>query len=143
MSPTATHPLYTEQSALTWYEFIRDRLEDDLRAAYPLQDDGPAATYREQYGRAQEAHQRFLTERDGGGDYEIEQAWWGLKNIADGWRQHPDLPEPISDGTLPCPVTSPETGHPCTKMINPGWTPSEGHGGGHWFQDPKFTELRA
>ena len=65
----------------------------------------------------------------------------GLKNIADKWRTHPDFPEPISDGTLPCPIPSPDTGHPCVKPVHPGWTPSEGHGGGHFWRAPKVAEL--
>jgi len=58
----------------------------------------------------------------------------------------PDLPEegsvttePISDGTMPCPVPSPDTGHPCVKTIPRGWTAEEGHGGGHFWQAPAIT----
>jgi hypothetical protein len=40
------------------------------------------------------------------------------------------LLEPISDGTLPRPIPSPDSGHPCVKLIHPGWTPSEDHAGG-------------
>ena len=39
---------------------------------------------------------------------------------------------PVSDGTLPCPVLSPD-GLPCTKTIPEGWAPEEGHGGGHFW----------
>ncbi len=47
----------------------------------------------------------------------------------------------VSDGTMPCPATSPETGHPCIKKIPAGWAAEEGHGGGHWWQDPAITEM--
>lgn len=47
----------------------------------------------------------------------------------------------VSDGTMPCPVPSPDTGHPCVKSIPKGWTAEEGHGGGHWWEAPKITEL--
>lgn len=46
----------------------------------------------------------------------------------------------VSDGTMPCPVPSPDTGNPCTKGIPPGWTADEGHGGGHFWQDPVITK---
>jgi len=42
----------------------------------------------------------------------------------------------ISDGTMPCPVPSPD-GLPCTKTIPDGWTPEEGHGGGHFWMSPE------
>jgi hypothetical protein len=48
----------------------------------------------------------------------------------------------VSDGTMPCPVPSPDTAHPCTKTIPAGWTAEEGHAGGHWWQDPAITELQ-
>lgn len=51
--------------------------------------------------------------------------------------------EPISDGTMPCPVPAPETGHPCVKPIPKGWTAAEGHGGGHFWQSPRVAELEA
>ncbi|MGW3360294.1 hypothetical protein ACWDFL_33635 [Streptomyces bungoensis] len=74
--------------------------------------------------------------------YEAKDAWWELKNTATQWFRHPDFPEPVSDGTLPCSIPSPDTGHPCTKKIPRGWTPSEGHGGGHFWQSPKAAELQ-
>lgn len=48
----------------------------------------------------------------------------------------------VSDGTMPCPVPAPETGHPCMKKIPAGWTADEGHAGGHWWQDPAITEMQ-
>jgi hypothetical protein len=51
--------------------------------------------------------------------------------------------ETVSDGTMPCPVPSPDHGHPCTKMIPRGWTADEGHGGGHFWQSPRAAELEA
>jgi hypothetical protein len=46
---------------------------------------------------------------------------------------------PISDGTLPCPVT--HNGKPCTKTIHKGWRENEGHAGGHWFETPEDREF--
>ncbi|QFG13222.1 hypothetical protein SEA_GILGAMESH_30 [Streptomyces phage Gilgamesh] len=137
------NPLYTEETARAWYDFIADRLADALGAAYPTTNSGPAVgDYREKLRVAQAKHQRFVDAWHGGDPERIENGWWGLKNIADEWRTHADFPEPISDGTLPCPIPAPETGHPCVKPIHPGWTPSEGHGGGHCWQSPKFTALQ-
>lgn len=42
----------------------------------------------------------------------------------------------VSDGTMPCPVASPD-GLPCTKTIVRGWTAEEGHGGGHFWISAK------
>lgn len=50
---------------------------------------------------------------------------------------------PVSDGTMPCPVPAPETGHPCIKKIPPGWTADEGHGGGHFWQSPGAAAAQA
>jgi hypothetical protein len=44
-----------------------------------------------------------------------------------------------SDGTMPCPVPSPD-GKPCVKRIPAGWTADEGHGGGHWWQSPETSK---
>jgi hypothetical protein len=38
----------------------------------------------------------------------------------------------LSDGTMPCPVASPD-GVACTKRIPAGWTADEGHSGGHFW----------
>ncbi|MFF9212873.1 MULTISPECIES: hypothetical protein [unclassified Streptomyces] len=51
--------------------------------------------------------------------------------------------KPISDGTMPCPVPAPETGHPCVKRIPKGWAAAEGHGGGHFWHAPRVAELEA
>ena len=51
--------------------------------------------------------------------------------------------DPISDGTMPCPVPAPDSGHPCVKRIPRGWTAAEGHGGGHFWQAPRVAELEA
>ncbi len=50
------------------------------------------------------------------------------------------MTEPISDGTMPCPVPSP-SGLPCTKHIPAGWAASEGHGGGHFWASPQFQAI--
>ena len=48
--------------------------------------------------------------------------------------------ETVSDGKMRCPVT--RDGLPCQKHIPKGWTVSEGHGGGHWFQtDESFASM--
>ncbi|MFF1600797.1 hypothetical protein ACFVYV_25365 [Streptomyces mirabilis] len=133
-----------EAGARTWYEFIRERLDEELREKYPTTDSTPAMDeYRDQFHAAQTEHQAFLDAWHRGDQDLARNEWWGLKNIADKWRAHPEFPEPISDGTMPCPVPAPETGHPCTKTIPQGWTPSEGHGGGHFWQHPKIAELEA
>lgn len=41
---------------------------------------------------------------------------------------------------LPCPVLS-ETGLWCAKPIHPGWTPAEGHGGGHYWTTHWHSEI--
>ncbi|MGY4934830.1 hypothetical protein ACWD7T_27710 [Streptomyces sp. 900116325] len=138
------HPLYTQESALAWYSFIADRLADDLREQYGTADTGPGVyDYRQALLAAQAEQQSFDDAWQGGDPEKIENEWWGLKNLANEWRTHPDFPEPISDGSMPCPIPSPDTGHPCTKPVHPGWTPSEGHGGGHFWQSPKAAELEA
>ena len=43
-----------------------------------------------------------------------------------------------SDGTMPCPVPSPN-GLPCVKHIPAGWTADEGHGGGHFWMSPETS----
>ncbi|RZU28277.1 hypothetical protein EV284_6443 [Streptomyces sp. BK022] len=136
------HPLYTVESALAWYTFIADRLADDLRTGYPTADSGSAVgDYQEDLKTAQCAHQRFTDAWQRRDRYEAKDAWWELKNIAGQWSSHTDFPEPVSDGTMPCPIPSDDTGHPCTKKIPRGWTASEGHGGGHFWQSPKVAEL--
>lgn len=140
----AEHPLYTEASARGWYDFIAERLAEELREKYPTADSGPAVDeYREKLQTAQMKHQGFVDAWHSGDPEQVENGWWGLKNIADQWRTHPEFPEPISDGTMPCPIPSPDTGHPCIKPIHPGWTPSEGHGGGHFWRSPRAAELEA
>lgn len=130
------------ETARTWYQFIADRLDEDRRQEYPTADSTQATDeYRKRLSKAKAEHESFLDAWQSGDRELSENEWWGLKNIANEWRTHPEFPEPISDGTLPCPVPAPETGHPCVKPIHPGWTPSEGHGGGHFWQAPKMTEL--
>ncbi|MEU1592798.1 hypothetical protein ABZ468_08030 [Streptomyces sp. NPDC005708] len=144
MIQQAVNPLCTEASALTWFEFIAARLLDDLQRVYGVGPDGGGPgpwDYRQALKAAQAEHQGFIDAWSSGDPDRIENEWWGLKNIADKWRTHPDFPEPISDGNLQCPVPSPDTGHPCVKPVHRGWTPSEGHGGGHFWKDPKITEL--
>lgn len=59
--------------------------------------------------------------------------------------------EPVSDGTMPCPVPHPDgVDAPCAKTIPEGWTADEGHGGGHFwisaesrrFMDTAHYDLR-
>lgn len=45
----------------------------------------------------------------------------------------------VSDGTMPCPVPSPQ-GLPCVKRIPEGWTADEGHGGGHFWISPEIEQ---
>jgi hypothetical protein len=47
---------------------------------------------------------------------------------------------PVSDGTMRCPEA--HEGMPCQKRIPNGWTASEGHAGGHWFQhDDSYSRI--
>jgi len=50
-------------------------------------------------------------------------------------------PAPISDGTMPCPVPSPDHGLPCRRKIPAGWTADEGHGGGHWWSSDRTEAI--
>lgn len=47
----------------------------------------------------------------------------------------------VSDGTMPCPIAGPETGHPCVKRIPKGWTADEGHGGGHCWMSADVAAI--
>jgi hypothetical protein len=49
----------------------------------------------------------------------------------------------LSDGTMPCPVPSPDSGNPCIKSIPQGWAADEGHPGGHWWESPAATAAHA
>jgi hypothetical protein len=53
------------------------------------------------------------------------------------------VPDPISDGTMACPVPNPDNGDPCIKKIPQGWTADEGHGGGHMWMSPKTEAIFA
>lgn len=130
--------MISEQSARTWREFIDARL---LQQHQDPNSGMSAYDYQKRLDEAESEHQGFLDAWHRGDQAGAENEWWGLKNIANEWRVHPEFPEPISDGTLPCPVPAPETGHPCVKPVHPGWTPSEGHGGGHFWQAPRMAEL--
>jgi hypothetical protein len=133
-----------EQITLAFYAFIQDRYADELREQYPTGDSSPAVdVYREQYREAQEEHQALADALRRGDQEQAADCLWGLRNRASRWKAHPDYPEPISDGTMPCPVPAPETGHPCTKAIPKGWAAVEGHGGGHFWESPGAAELRA
>ncbi|MFI1532080.1 hypothetical protein [Streptomyces griseus] len=130
--------MITEASARTWWAFIGARLLEKHQDA----NNGMSAwDYQKQIEAADAELGRFLIAWHQLDLADAENEWWGLKNIANEWRAHPDFPEPISDGTLQCPVPSPDTGHPCVKPVHRGWTPSEGHGGGHFWKAPKVTEL--
>ncbi|MGW1318543.1 hypothetical protein [Streptomyces sp. NPDC002426] len=134
--------MISEQSARAWYEFVEARLDETLRGQYKTTDSSvpPMGEYRKRMGEVKAEHESFLEawHRDDQGA--AENGWWGLKNIVNEWRTDPDFPEPISDGTLACPGAG--AGHPCVKPIHAGWTPSEGHGGGHFWQAPKVTKLK-
>jgi hypothetical protein len=133
-----------EQLAGAFYAFIQDRYADELREQYPTGDSTPAVeTYREQYREVQEEHQALVDALHRGDQEQAADCLWGLRNQVSKWKAHPDYPEPISDGTMPCPVPAPETGHPCTKRIPKGWAAAEGHGGGHFWQSPRAAELEA
>ncbi|MET8270736.1 hypothetical protein [Streptomyces sp. NPDC005096] len=132
-----------EQAALAWYGFIDARLDEELRKQYPTTDGTPAVEeYRNQYRAAKDEHQALVDALHRGDQDQAEDHLWGLRNQASKWKTHPEYPEPISDGTMPCPVTS-DNGHPCTKRIPKGWAAAEGHGGGHFWQSPGAAELEA
>ncbi|GAA2901680.1 MULTISPECIES: hypothetical protein [Streptomyces] len=66
-----------------------------------------------------------------------------VRKIEAGAIKTSEYPELISDGTMPCPVPAPETGHPCVKRIPSGCAAAEGHGGGHFWQAPEVADLKA
>lgn len=132
-----------EVTARAWYEFVRERLEDELRDAYPLPDESPIDAYQAERRGAQEEHLQLVDALARGDNDAAEDHFWGLRNRASKWKAHAEYPVPISDGTMPCPVPAPETGHPCTKRIPQGWAAYEGHGGGHFWQSSGAAELQA
>lgn len=128
----------SEETARAWRTFIGARLletYEDANSGMSTWD------YQKRVEAADAELDNFFDAQRREDQEAAENEWWGLKNIANEWRTHPGFPEPISDGTMPCPVPSPDTGYPCTKPIHPGWTPSEGHGGGHFWKAPKVVEL--
>ncbi|MCD9904596.1 hypothetical protein LUR56_39980 [Streptomyces sp. MT29] len=128
----------SEETAHAWRTFIGARLletYEDANSGMSTWD------YQKRVEAADAELESFFAAHCREDQEAAENEWWGLKNIANEWRTHPEFPEPISDGTMPCPVPNPDTGHPCTKPIHPGWTPSEGHGGGHFWKAPRVTEL--
>ncbi|MFI6142432.1 hypothetical protein ACIBCC_30100 [Streptomyces griseus] len=130
------------RTPLAFYEFIGARLDEELRAEYPTTDSTPAMDeYRLKYGAAKKEHDDLVDALHRGDQEHAADLLWGLRNQASRWKAHPDYPEPISDGTMRCPVPAPETGHPCVKRIPNGWAAAEGHGGGHFWKSPKLTEL--
>ncbi|SEE84963.1 hypothetical protein SAMN05216483_6781 [Streptomyces sp. 2131.1] len=132
-----------EQTGLAFYEFIDARLDEELRTKYPTTDSTPAMEeYRQKYCAAKKEHDDLVDALHRGDQEQAADLLWGLRNQASPWKAHADYPEPISDGTMPCPVSAPETGHPCVKRIPNGWAAAEGHGGGHFWQAPKATELQ-
>ncbi|MFG2774987.1 hypothetical protein [Streptomyces sp. NPDC048350] len=132
-----------ESTALSWYAFIRERMEEERQAALGLHDESSMAEYRRQR-RAVMREYRALRDALSRGDNAVaEDHLWGLRNRASKWKTNPEYPVPISDGTMPCPVPAPETGYPCTKRIPKGWIAAEGHGGGHFWQSPEAVELQA
>ncbi|MEU2916339.1 hypothetical protein ACFYM3_41710 [Streptomyces massasporeus] len=85
----------SEVGARVWYEFVCERLADELGGRYPTVDSEPAVgDYRAGLGEAQAAHQGFVEamHRDDQGAAQI--AWQELRDIADRWRSHPDFPGP-------------------------------------------------
>ncbi|MFI5990253.1 hypothetical protein ACIBAC_00165 [Streptomyces sp. NPDC051362] len=133
-----------EQIALAYYEFVQARHADELREQYPTADSAPAVeAYQERHRAAQEEHQALVDALHRGDEEKATDSLWGLRNQAGAWMEHPDYPEPVSDGTMPCPVPAPDTGHPCTKLIPKGWIAAEGHGGGHFWQAPEVSDLVA
>lgn len=48
--------------------------------------------------------------------------------------------EPISDGSMACPVPGPND-LPCIKKIPVGWTASEGHSGGHMWMSAETEAI--
>ncbi|WP_328406467.1 hypothetical protein OHS70_38560 (plasmid) [Streptomyces sp. NBC_00390] len=132
-----------EVTALTWYAFIRDRMEEGRQAAIRHQDEAAMTEYRTQRRAVMREHRDLLDALARGDNAAAEDRLWALRNRASKWQAHPEYPVPISDGTMPCPVAAPETGHPCTKRIPSGWAAYKGHAGGHFWQDPKVAELEA
>ncbi|WP_399553969.1 hypothetical protein [Streptomyces anulatus] len=131
-----------ERAPLAFYEFIGARLDEELRAKYPTTDSTPAMDeYRQKYGAAKKEHDDLVDALHRGDQEQAAELLWGLRNQASAWIAHPDYPESISDGTMPCPVPAPETGHPCVKRIPNGWAAAEGHAGGHFWKAPRLTEL--
>ncbi|MGW3627802.1 hypothetical protein [Streptomyces sp. NPDC000880] len=128
------------QIGLALYEFIDARLDDELRTEYPTADSTPAV---EKYRAARKEHDDLVDALQRGDQANAEDCLWGLRNQASQWKAHPEYPEPISDGTMSCPVRAPETGNPCVKRIPSGWAAAEGHGGGHFWQAPEVAELKA
>lgn len=133
-----------ERTALAFVEFIDTRLDEELRTKYPTADSTSAVNeYRDRYRAVKKEHADLVDALHRGDQEQAADLLWGLRNQASRWKAHPDYPEPISDGTMPCPVPAPETGHPCTKPIPNGWAAAEGHGGGHFWQSPRAAELEA
>lgn len=130
------------RTPLAFYEFIGARLDEELRTKYPTTDSTPAMDeYREKYGAAKKEHDDLVDALHRDDQEQAADLLWGLRNQASPWKAHPDYPEPISDGTMPCPVPAPETGHPCVKRIPNGWAAAEGHSGGHFWKAPRLIEL--
>jgi hypothetical protein len=140
----ASQSAVDERIAHTFYEFIDARLDEELRTKYPTADSTPAVEeYRQKYRAAKKEHDDLVDALHRGDQEQAADLLWGLRNQASPWKAHPDYPEPISDGSMPCPVRAPETGHPCVKRIPNGWAEAEGHGGGHFWQAPEVAELEA
>ncbi|MEU0110698.1 hypothetical protein ABZ313_35780 [Streptomyces sp. NPDC006251] len=85
----------SEADARVWYEFVCERLADELGGRYPTADSEPAVgVYRAGLGEAQAAQQGFVEAvyRNDQGAAQI--AWRELRVIADRWSSHPDFPGP-------------------------------------------------
>jgi hypothetical protein len=94
-----------ERAALAFYEFIDARLDEELRTKYPTTNSTPAVEeYREKYRAAKKEHDALVGALHRGDQDQAADLLWGLRNQAASWKTHPDYPEPISDGTMPCPV---------------------------------------
>ncbi|NML55140.1 hypothetical protein HHL19_35570 [Streptomyces sp. R302] len=132
-----------QATARTWFYFIRDRLEDDLQAASPVQESDAVHVYRKGRREAQQLfHQALEAIRCGDiavADMRLE----ALEELASRWKTHGEHPAavPISDGTMPCFVPGPAPGTYCTKTIPAGCSADDGHGGEHFWQSVEAATL--
>ncbi|MBK3639507.1 hypothetical protein [Streptomyces sp. MBT33] len=90
---TSTVPI-DEPTALAWYEFVQERLAEELHEAYPTTDSTPAVdAYREQYRAVQANHQDLVDALHRSDPMAAEEHLGGLKDRARKWVAHPGHPE--------------------------------------------------